>query len=35
MKVSVKTDKIKESKKIVKDELIDNPIIIKIDMYSM
>ena len=29
MKVSVKTDKIKESKKIVKDELIDNPIIIK------
>lgn len=29
MKVSVKTDKIKESKRIVKEELIDNPIIIK------
>lgn len=29
MKVSVKTDKIRESKKIIKDELIDNPIIIK------
>lgn len=29
MKVSVKTDKIKESKKLIKEELIDNPIIIK------
>lgn len=29
MKVSVKTDKIKESKRLVKEELIDNPIIIK------
>ena len=29
MKVSVKTDKIRESKKIIKEELIDNPVIIK------
>ena len=29
MKVSVKTDKIRESKKLLKEELIDNPIIIK------
>lgn len=29
MKVSVKTDKIKESKRVVREELIDNPIVIK------